>query len=158
MAYGNGDFRMMILLPQYGSDLETLTAELTPEHWAEWTSCFSDGDVELALPRFELKFGTSLVDALTALGMGVAFGSDSADFTGISAGGNLFINDVLHKALVKVDEEGTEAAAVTAVVTYVTSSPEPIEVRVDQPFLFLIHDAHSGAILFLGRAVNLGSS
>jgi serpin B len=95
-----------------------------------------------------------LKQALAALGMPAAF-SDKADFSGMTGDRALFISDVLHKAFVSVDEEGTEAAAATAVVMKLLAAPEePVEVTLDHPFLFLIRDIQTGTILFVGRVVD----
>jgi serpin B len=85
------------------------------------------------------------------MGMRLPFDAEGADFSGISSGERLFISAVLHKAFVDVNEEGTEAAAATAVVVERTSVVEPVVFRADHPFLFLIRDTRTGAILFLGR-------
>jgi len=109
------------------------------------------------MPRFEMTSDFSLAQVLTAMGMPAAF-SDSADFSGMTGGRDLFIGDVIHKAFVSVDEEGTEAAAATAVIMEAMAAmPEPerpIEVTVDHPFIFLIRDIQTGTILFLGRVVD----
>jgi serpin B len=95
----------------------------------------------------------SLADALRALGMPIAFDRSRADFSGITAAEQLVIADVIHQANIDVDEKGTEAAAATAVVMETTSAPaeEPVTVRADRPFLFLLRDLPTGAVLFLGR-------
>ena len=85
--------------------------------------------------------------------MPIAFTSD-ADFTGMDPEGLMYISQVFHKAFVAVDETGTEAAAATAVVMEDTAAPETVEMRVDRPFLFLIRDNATGAIVFVGRVVN----
>ena len=110
--------------------------------------------VTLAMPRFEFESDFSLREALVALGMPVAF-SGEADFSGMTGNRDLFIADVIHKAFVSVDEAGTEAAAATAVVMPTAMPPEePVEVTVNRPFVFLIHDIETGTILFVGRVVN----
>lgn len=110
--------------------------------------------VELVVPRFEVNTSLSLKKTLSALGMAKAF-SDTADFTGMSTEDKtLHIDEVVHKAVLKVDEQGAEAAAATGVVIGVRSAIIPQEVRkftVDQPFLVAIVDKPTNAILFLGR-------
>jgi serpin B len=109
------------------------------------------------MPKFEFDSAFSLADTLAGMGMSVAF-SPSADFSGMTGNRDLAISDVLHKAFVSVDEAGTEAAAATAVVMKLTAAPEqPVEVTVDRPFVFLIRDIETGAVLFLGRVVDPGS-
>jgi serpin B len=113
----------------------------------------------LALPRFKVEYGAKLNDALTALGMGVAFDDQNADFTLMAETDlNIFINQVKHKTYIDVDEYGTEAAAVTMVEMGLTSAPmedepEPFEMIVDRPFIIAIRDNHTGALLFLGSIV-----
>ena len=125
-----------------------------------------DRGVELFLPRFKITWGAvNMRDQLSALGMSLAFTRLQADFSGINGHEPpdeecLFISDVFHKAFVEVNEEGTEAAAVTmarmdAAMSLGPSRPPPVPiVRADHPFLFAIRDRKSGAILFLGRIVD----
>ncbi|MDA0336515.1 MAG: serpin family protein, partial [bacterium] len=117
-----------------------------------------DYRVALKMPRFEVSAEAGLSDVLKEMGMPLAFqapGPDSgADFAGIDGRRDLFLQDVVHKAFVSVDEAGTEAAAATGVVAGVTSAPQPATLDVDRPFLFLIRDRETGAVLFLGRVVD----
>jgi len=107
--------------------------------------------VVLTMPKFTFRSEALLKDALSELGMPIAF-SDGADFSGMTTQEPLAIADVIHQAFIAVDEKGTEAAAATAVVMRATSAPpRQIELRIDRPFLFLIQDDETGAILFLGR-------
>jgi len=114
--------------------------------------------VSLALPRFRVTCAYALRPALTALGMTLAFNSDQADFSGITTAERLAISEVAHKAYLDVDEEGTEAAAATAVVAVALAralgGDPPVEVTVDHPFLFAILDAGNGLPLFLGRVTD----
>jgi serpin B len=111
-------------------------------------------EVALTMPKFEFESEFKLADTLAAMGMPVAF-TGAADFSGMTGNRDLFIAEVLHKAFVSVDEAGTEAAAATAVVMNLTAAPgEPVEVTLDHPFIFLIRDIETGAILFVGRVVN----
>jgi serpin B len=110
--------------------------------------------VALVMPRFEFDAEFSLADTLAGMGMPAAF-SDDADFSGMTGAPDLHISAVVHKAFVAVDEAGTEAAAAAAVAMTLRSMPEqPVEVRVDRPFIFLIRDLPTGTILFLGRVVD----
>ena len=110
--------------------------------------------VTLTMPTFEFDSSFSLKEALAAMGMPVAF-SGSADFSGMTGNRDLFIADVVHKAFVSVDEAGTEAAAATAVVMPIAMPPEElVEFNVDRPFIFLIRDIETRAMLFVGRVVN----
>jgi serpin B len=106
------------------------------------------------MPKYEFEAEFRLPDALRQLGMVEAFTSQ-ADFSGMTGGRDLFISDVLHKAFVSVDESGTEAAAATAVIMKLTAMPaQPIQVDVNRPFVFLIRDIETGAILFMGRVLD----
>jgi serpin B len=110
--------------------------------------------VALTMPKFEYESSFGLKQALSTLGMGVAFTPD-ADFSGMNGERDLLIQDVLHKAFVSVDEAGTEAAAATAVIVGVTSIPaQPVEVKIDRPFIFLIRDIPTGSIIFVGRVLD----
>jgi serpin B len=148
LPYGSGTFRMTIVLPPPGADLDSLAATVTPVQWAAWTSSLHKVDLEMYLPRFKMSFEYQLAGPLSNLGMGIAF-SDAADFTGINATVPLLITEVKHKTYVEVNEEGTEAAAVTSVGVGVTSMG-PV-MRVDHPFLFAIREQASGALLFIGK-------
>jgi serpin B len=108
------------------------------------------GDLRVNMPKFKFDSSYSLKSALSALGMPVAF-TDSADFSGMTDA-QLEIGDVVHKAFVAVDEAGTEAAAASGVIMEIASLPT--SVTIDQPFIFLIQDIKTGAILFVGRVMN----
>jgi serpin B len=109
--------------------------------------------VALTMPKFEFESEFGLKETLIEMGMEEPF-RDSADFSGMSKESDLRIDDVVHKAFVSVDEAGTEAAAATGVIVGTTSMPpEPVTVTLDRPFVFLIRDIKTGAILFIGRVV-----
>lgn len=144
LPYGDGRMSMYIFLPDRNSNLNKFMRNLNEANWEDWLSQFQDRRHELMLPRFKLEYEVNLNDMLEALGMGIAFGG-GADFSGM--GPSLFISEVKHKTFVEVNEEGTEAAAVTAVVG-VKSLPPPF--RVDRPFFFTIYDAETETILFMG--------
>jgi len=110
--------------------------------------------VALTMPKFEFESEFGLKETLMGMGMEEPF-QDSADFSGMSSESDLHIDDVVHKAFVSVDEAGTEAAAATGVIMGTTSiPPEPVTVTIDRPFVFLIRDIKTGAIVFVGRVVN----
>jgi serpin B len=112
-------------------------------------------EVRVTLPRFKTTAEFGLKDTLVAMGMADAFDAGKADFSGMDGKKDLFISAVVHKAFVDVNEEGTEAAAATGVVMSLTAMPEPPpEFRADHPFLFLIRDTKTGAILFFGRILD----
>ena len=153
LPYDGGELSMIILLPQAGQ-FETFEGSLDAQQVDEIIGRLEHRQVTLAMPRFEFESSFGLREALVAMGMPVAFSGD-ADFSGMTGNRDLFIAEVIHKAFVSVDEAGTEAAAATAVVMPTAMPPEElIEVTVNRPFVFLIHDIETGAILFIGRVVN----
>jgi len=152
LPYGDAGFSMTILLPRTRTQVDSLIAACTPESWAAWMAGFSNQTVELAMPKFTTQYEIKLNDALSALGMGVAF-TGAADFTRMYRLGGLTIDEVKHKTFVKVDEEGTEAAAVTSVGIIRTSLPQTISMRIDHPFVFAIRENHSQTILFIGKVL-----
>jgi serpin B len=144
---------MVVLLPDAG-EFEGFEGALDAGRVDAIVGDLSYRQVALTLPRFEVESDFSLADALAAMGMAGAF-SSGADFSGMTGDRDLFISEVVHKAFVSVDEAGTEAAAATAVVMRGLALPEePVEVTVDRPFIFLIRDIQTGAILFVGRIVD----
>ena len=154
LPYGDSLFSMTILLPREGYDIDALAAELDEAHWNDWVGRFETRGLDLRLPRFKLEYEKELNEVLTALGMGIAFDAGRADFTGINRGGGLWIDYVKHKAFVEVNEEGTEAAAVTVVAINQCAGcggGTPISMHVNRPFIFTIREQHSGTILFIGK-------
>ena len=153
LPYDGYELSMVILLPEAGK-FEGTEASLNGAQLEALLAGLSPQQVALTMPKFEFTSDFSLRETLSDMGMPVAFSPD-ADLTGMASQRELFLSDVFHKAFVSVDENGTEAAAATAVVVGLTSMPaELVEVKVDRPFLFLIRDRKTGAILFLGRVVN----
>lgn len=152
-----GDASMLVIVPDHGG-LDDLVARLDTAELSAIRSGLSDHQVEVGMPRFEIRSQIGLKDVLAAMGMESAFTDplhpDGADFTGITAERELYIQDVLQQAFITVDEEGTEAAAATAVVIGITSLPPPAELTIDRPFLFLIEHATTGEILFIGQVTD----
>ncbi len=151
LPYGDGYFSMTILLPRYHIHIDSLIAKLNNDNWNLWISRFSKQEGTLILPKFKLKYEIKLNDVLKALGMEIAFNPRLADFTRMYPERILFISKVKHKTFVKVDEEGTEAAAVTSVEISYTSTG--FTIRLDRPFIFVIRENHSQTILFMGKIV-----
>lgn len=151
LPYGEGSFAMTVLLPLFGHSVNNIMAELTPANWNTWLGSLADNEVELWMPRFKFEFEAPLNDVLKALGMPTAF-TPAADFSEIVSGGGIWIDKVNHKTFIQVDESGTEAAAVTSIVV-VDSATVPI-MQINRPFVFVIHERDSGAILFIGRVAN----
>ncbi len=157
LPYAGGDVSMLVVLPREKAGLAALEAGLSMERLAEWTTQLVEREVRVLLPKFKMTWGaTELNKNLKALGMADAFDEMRADFSGMDGRkGWLYIGLVLHKAFVEVNEEGTEAAAATAVAMRVKSMPRPpVEFRADHPFLFLIREEETGAILFMGRVAD----
>jgi serine protease inhibitor len=153
LPYGNAGYSMTVFLPAEGKTTADFISELSEDNWKNWLDSFSTDSVTLRLPKFKIKYGTELKDVLTILGMGIAF-SGMADFTGITRFGGIYISRVLHNTFVQVDEEGTEAAAVTVVEFRDTAFEPGKYMCVDRPFVFVIHDNYTGTILFMGRITN----
>ncbi len=153
LPYDGRELSMVILLPGEGQ-FAAFEASLDGRQIAGMIQKLQNKPVALSMPRFEFDSSFGLKDALSKMGMGVAF-TDGADFSGMDGKRDLFIQDVLHKAFVAVDEAGTEAAAATAVIVGVTSVPaEPVKVQIDRPFIFVVRDIKTGALLFVGRVLN----
>lgn len=152
LLYGNGAFAMTVLLPRPGHSPAEVLGGLDAGAWRALGDGFGDATVRLTLPRFRLEYARSLNDDLVALGMGVAFDPERADFSRIAdvRPERLYLTRVEQKTFVEVNEEGTEAAAATSVGVGVTSAPPVVEMTVDRPFVFVIRERLSGTILFLG--------
>ncbi len=152
------ELSMLVLLPKE-KDLGAAEVSLNGEMIKEIQKSIKSRRVIVHIPRFRLETGYRLADTLKAMGMPTAF-TGTADFSGMDGTGGLYIGQVLHKAFVEVDEEGTEAAAATAVVVHTMAGPpdkNPVPVpvfRADHPFVFLIQDDETGNILFIGRISN----
>ena len=153
LPYGSGEFRMTLLLPSPGTDINAFIGSFNQAQWDQWMAGFTTRLITLSMPRFKLDYERKLNDDLKALGMAIAFDPNAADFTGMYPPGGLFISMVKQKAFVEVNEEGTEAAAATVVEVGVTSAPQPTAMRVDRPFVFAIRERQSGTILFIGKIV-----
>jgi serpin B len=160
LPYRGGELAMLVVLPRTADGLAALESSLTPETLLALIA--GEGAtmrrVEVHLPRFRVEHTLDLGPHLAVLGMPSAFVASQADFSGMTGGRDLMIDAVVHKAFVEVDEEGTEAAAATAVTMMPTSMPgpqdEPIVFKADRPFLFAIVHQTSRAILFLGRVTD----
>lgn len=155
LPYGKNErVSMYIFLPAEGVALKELYGEMNAVTWNNWLNSFKTMEGEVGLPRFSFDYETSLNEILKTLGMGIAFDGDAADFSGMRPiPPRLYISEVKHKTFVEVNEEGTEAAAVTSVDVGVTAMPETFSMVVNRPFFFTITDDMTGTILFMG-AVN----
>jgi serpin B len=150
LPYEGDDLSMLVLLPKEGKNLSDITPSLTLANLQKWRASLAEKEVDVWLPRFKVTSEFELSETLKAMGMPTAF--EAADFTGMSSAGAA-ISQVLHKAFVEVNEEGTEAAAATAVILAESASLAP-SFRADRPFVFVIQDKATGSILFMSRIVN----
>lgn len=154
IPYGSGQYNMVVMRPAEGETSSNLIDELNTSDWKNWSSEFKTRDnVVVKMPRFKFEFETKLVEVLKQMGMIDAFSDTSADFSKISDV-FLVISDVIHKTYIDVNETGTEAAAVTAIVFETTSAGPGVEktyFTVDKPFVFAITEKDTDAILFIGE-------
>lgn len=151
LPYENYQTAMLVIMPDEGTFAD-FEAGLTAETYEAIRASLQGGQVNLSLPKWESEGEYGLVPAMEALGMRDAF-SDAADFSGITTAEQLLISEIIHKTFVSVDEEGTEAAAATAVVMRTTSAmpSDPVTITVDHPFIYAIYEESTGQILFIGR-------
>jgi serpin B len=155
IPYGNGQYSMMVLLPVEGKKIDDITEILDKNSFVNWNNSIQPIDAELFIPKFKIEYKALLNEALSEMGMEIAF-TDRADFTRLfEENYGLMISRVIHKAVIEVNEEGTEAAAVTGVEVSLTSlPPEKPVLTLNRPFIFFIKEKHTGAILFAGKLSN----
>ncbi len=153
LPYGSDKYSMLIFLPHEGHSANEIAALLNPNNIEMWLEDMYTTSKTVYFPKFEFSYQNSLVDNLRLLGMQDAFSTTDADFSGI-ANVYLYISEVLHKSYIKVDEEGTEAAAVTAITFETTSMGQESIFNVDHPFIFAIREKDTNAILFIGKVSN----
>lgn len=163
LPYGDdGKMSMFVFLPVEGLGLNGFVEMLDSESWDGWMNAFATSEGDIEVPRFKMEYEKQLNDTLKALGIEVAFDGQRADFTGMippeETSENIFISNVLQKTFVEVNEEGTEAAAVTKVEMAETAmpveEPERFQMRVDRPFFFVIRNNSTGTLLFMGLLVD----
>lgn len=145
---------MMIILPHATDGITKLDQSFNEKYFRKISDGFTFEQVQLSLPKFETTYEISLGKTLSDMGMPLAFSDLGADFSGMTGSRDLCISDVIHKAFIKVDEKGTEAAAATAVVVRYTLAGPPSDIKIfnaDHPFIFCIKDNTTGSILFMGR-------
>lgn len=147
LPYGGGAFSMTVAVPREGVSVDDVVRSLNQDRWNGWLEGIVETDGVVRLPRFELEWQAKLNGPLQTLGMTAAFDPALADFTRLTPGGGVWLDLVKQKAFVKVDEEGTEAAAVSGGVMVDSA---PLELRADRPFLFVLRERLSGTILFMG--------
>ena len=157
MPYGNGQYNMIVILPANGKNSQDMINELTTANWKNWFESFDPKDpVVVTMPRFKFAFETKLNIVLAQMGMEKAFQPNIADFSKLSAE-DLYISSAIHKSFIDVNENGTEAAAVTSITFTTTSAgnePPKTYFTVNKPFVFAITEKDTGAILFIGNVKN----
>ena len=149
LPYGNGAYQMTVILPQKGKVIQDAVSFLDAHGWSESPDRWSKREVDVWLPKFETKFHIDLNQLLSEMGMPTAFDELKADFRAMSAQA-LFLSQVMQDAVIRVDEEGTEAAAVSTGIMG-TSIPQYSMFHADHPFLYLITESSTDAILFAGK-------
>lgn len=158
LPYKGKGVAMLVILPAEQQGLQSFGAELSPGLIGEIRDTLQRHEVDVKIPKFTMEDSFTLSTALRAMGMPLAF-SQHADFSGMTAAAQLAISEVIHKAFIEVDEEGTEAAAATAVVMRMTAmrpDPEPKTFYANRPFLFIIEDLETGMPYFMGRVMMPG--
>ncbi|MBW6535390.1 MAG: serpin family protein [Mariniphaga sp.] len=156
LNYGKGNYNMYVFLPETGRTLDEIVNKLDKDNWETWMKSFQETQsVDIKLPKFKYEYEIMLNDVLTEMGMGIAF-TGGADFTGINRNGELNIDYVKHKSFIEVNEEGTEAAAVTVVAIERTSvgGPQKVPFVVNRPFFYAITEKSTGTVLFMGTVKN----
>ncbi len=155
LPYVENELSMVVILPRSEDGLPDIEKELTPENLSRWLSGLRKREVITSIPKFKMTSQSNLASVLKSMGMVDAF-TNAADFSAMTGNRDLSISAVIHKAYVDVNEEGTEAAAATAVVMRLTAiiPTKQVVFRADHPFILLIKDNHTGSILFLGRVMN----
>ncbi len=153
LPYVSGTLSMVVLLPKKVDGLAEFEQSLTAQNLTKWLPQLQQHEVVVTLPKFKITAQFMLKEILSKMGMPLAF-SPAADFSGMSEEEGLYLSAVIHKAYVKVNEKGTEAAAATGVIARaISAGPPPAIFHADHPFVFLIRDNSSSSILFLGRLV-----
>lgn len=152
LPYLGGELAMLLVVPDVGT-FDAIASALGPDQLAEVTDSLTPSPIELRMPRFQFTSVTTLDDPLTALGLGDAFSTERADFSGITSEESLAISDVVHGTYVAADEEGSDGDAVTVLPPVTAPEPPGATVDIDRPFLFVVRDTLTGLILQIGRVL-----
>jgi len=155
LPYGNKNFNMMVILPE--SNIDTVINDMNSENWERWLNDFTECTVHIYFPKFKIKckYDNTMKEALTSLGMGIAFTPGKANFKDIFEDvlcDSPWIRKAIHATFIQVDEEGTEAAAATVIILY-EGYLQPLYFYVKRPFIFVIFDNYTGTILFIGKVM-----
>ncbi len=156
LPYAGHNASVIIMMPKSPDGIRKLESDLSATTLAETAGKMQPQLIDLSLPRFKVEQSIAMGSILQSLGMKLAFDADHADFSGMGSAEPFYISEVLHKAFVKTDEEGTEAAAATAVIMRAGSAmrrDEPLRVQIDKPFVTIIRHRPTGEILFMGRVI-----
>ena len=153
LNYAGDDLSMVIILPRE-NDISIAESAMSVENLASWIDDVHEQEIIVQIPKFKFEKKYTLNDLLKEMGVVDAFIPGVADFSGMDGARNLFISIVLHQSYVEVNEEGTEAAAATAVIMELTAIPDQKELIADHPFIFLIRHKETGAVLFMGRVTD----
>jgi serine protease inhibitor len=158
LPYGQGNYSMLVFLPDAGKGVDNMIESLDADEWNILPDLLTNKhNMNIRMPRFTFEYDTDLNTSLKELGMKDAFNGNIADFTGINRNGGLYISRVRHKSFVEVNEEGTEAAAVTSVeirlVSHNPDEPQIIPFHVDRPFVIAIKEKYTNSIIFIGRVM-----
>jgi serine protease inhibitor len=154
IPYGNGQYAMSILLPEANDGFENISSTITNEQYEAWLSQADRATCEIIMPKFTITSKINLNTGLSAMGMGIAF-SDSADFSNLFKENlPLSITQILHQAMIVVNEDGTEASAATVVEFGITSAGPSQVIEINRPFMFLIHERYTNTIFFMGKVMN----
>jgi serine protease inhibitor len=153
MNYANANYSMTLVLPNYETDINTVVDDISASEWNSWIDQMGKDSVSVHLPKFKTEYKRLLNDDLMALGMHESF-TPAADFSGIAKDRDIWISRVLHKALIEVNEQGSEAAAATIIEFLETSLPVHPEMFINRPFFFVIREHTTNTILFMGKIMN----
>jgi len=144
---------MIIILPKE-NNITTAELQMSPQNLSNWNLDFNETEVNVEIPKFKFERKYDLVKYLVDMGISDAFMGGIADFSGMDGTNLLFIGKAIHQSFIEVNEEGTEAAAATAIIMELTAMPDTKDFIADHPFIFLIQHEETGAILFMGKVAN----
>lgn len=155
LPYSDSGLSLDIFLPKETTSFKVFLEQFNLDSWQEWTSKLSRREGTVKIPRFKVEYEINLNDTLKRLGMKKAFQSDQADFS-LMTKIPVYVSEVLHKTYLEVNEEGTEAAAVTSIGVRTTSmspSVEPFSFKADRPFICILRERKTNSLLFMGTIV-----